>query len=106
MIALAIEDVADLRRWLISGAVVVLAHGAIAAAMLPWHEESEPDEPAAAIVVDFSPVPVAPASLETDIPPGPEQVMSDASPEKPVEIAKETVEPKPELKPEPIAPEP
>jgi protein TonB len=102
MRALAVEDGVDLRRWLISGAIVVLAHGAIAAAMLPWHEESAPDEPAAAIVVDFSPVPVAPATLETDIPPGPEQVMSDASPEKPVEIAKETVEPKPELKTEPL----
>jgi protein TonB len=102
MSALATEDGTDLRCWLISGAVVLLAHGAIAAAMLPWREESEPDEPAAAIVVEFAPVPVAPATLETEIPPGPEQVMSDATPDKPVEIVKETVEPKPEQKTEPL----
>ena len=101
MSARAAEDWVDLRRWLISGAIVLLAHGAIASAMLPWHEESEPDEPSAAIVVDFSPIPVAPATLETEIPPGPEQVMSDASPDKPVEL-KETTEPKPEQQTEPL----
>ncbi len=95
MSALAAEEALDLRRWLISGAIVLLAHGAIGTIMLPWHEASHPDEPAAAIVVDFSPIPVAPASVETEIPPGPEQVMSDASPEKPVEM-KETAESKPE----------
>jgi periplasmic protein TonB len=93
MSALAVEDGLDLRRWLISGAIVLLAHGAITAAMLPWHQESEPDEPAAAIVVEFAPVPVAPATLETEIPPGPEQVMSEAIPDKPVEIVKEETPP-------------
>ena len=42
MKALSAEDVADLRRWLISGAVVVLAHGAIAAGMVNWRDEIEP----------------------------------------------------------------
>jgi protein TonB len=96
MIALAAEDIADLRRWLISGAIVVLAHGAVAAAVA-W-QDSEPAEPAGAIVIEFAPVPVAPANQETDIPPGPEQIMSDASPDKPSEIVKEKVEQKPEQK--------
>jgi hypothetical protein len=42
MKALSAEDVADLRRWLISGAVIVLAHGAIAAGMVNWRDEIEP----------------------------------------------------------------
>jgi protein TonB len=96
MTALTAEDRLDLGRWAVSGAIVLLAHGAIAAALLPRQQDSDPDVPAAAIVVDFSPIPVAPASVETEIPPGPEQVMSDASPDKPVEM-RETTEPKPEL---------
>ena len=34
MIALAAEDLVDLRRWVISGAIVVLAHGALAAVVI------------------------------------------------------------------------
>ena len=99
MIALAAEDLADLRRWLISGAIVVLAHGALAAAVA-LRQENEPAEPAGAIVIEFAPVPVAPANQETDIPPGPEQIMSDASPERPTEVVKEKVEQIPEQKSE------
>ena len=87
--ALSAEDVTDLRRWVLSAAIVVLAHGAIAAGMVTWRENIEPAEPAAAIVVEFAPVPVAPATPPTDIAPGPEQVMSEASPERPVEHVEE-----------------
>ncbi len=89
MKALSAEDVAGLRRWLISGAVIVLAHGAIAAGMVNWRDEIEPGEPAAAIIIEFAPLPVAPAAPQLDIAPGPEQVMSDASPDKPVERVEE-----------------
>jgi periplasmic protein TonB len=102
MIILGAADIANLRRWTISAAVVVLAHGAFAAALVTWREESEPAEPAAAIVVEFAPVPVAPPNRELDIAPGPEQVMSEASPDKPVEPVKEKIEEKPELKTEPV----
>jgi len=112
MMALSAEDLADLRRWAICGAVIVFAHGAIAAGMVTWHESIEPAEPAAAIVIEFAPVPVAPATLQTEIPPGPEQVMSEASPNKPVESREEqkveekveskpVEEPPPEVKPAP-----
>lgn len=111
--ALGAEDFTDLRRWAISAAIVVLAHGAIAAGMVPWREEIEPAEPAAAIVVEFAPVPVAPAAPPTDIAPGPEQVMSEASPERPVEhvedeqkieeklVSNPVEEPPPEIQPAP-----
>ena len=39
MMALSADDVADLRRWFISGAIVVLAHGAIAATVVKWRDE-------------------------------------------------------------------
>jgi len=89
MMALSAEDLADLRRWAICGAIIVLAHGTIAASVVNWHETIESAEPAAAIVVEFAPVPVAPAAPQTDIAPGPEQVMSEASPERPVEQVEE-----------------
>jgi protein TonB len=100
MIALAPDDVADLRRWVISAVVVVLAHGAIAAGMVRWRDSIEPAEPAAAIVIDFAPVPVAPATQQTDIAPGPQQTMSEATPEQKAE-QKPVEEPPPELKPAP-----
>src|ERR671930_652317 len=89
MMALSADDVADLRRWLTSGAIVVLAHAAIAATVVNWREEIEAPEPAAAIVIDFAPVPVAPPTPPADIAPGPEQVMSEASPERPAERVEE-----------------
>jgi periplasmic protein TonB len=113
MMALSADDVADLRRWLISGAVVVLAYGAIAATVVNWRDEIEAAEPAAAIVIEFAPVPVAPPTPQADIAPGPEQVMSEASPERPVEQVEEkqkieekiasrpVEEPPPEIKPAP-----
>jgi protein TonB len=113
MMALSAEDFADLRRWAICGAIIVLAHGAIAASVVNWHETVEPAEPAAAIVIEFSPVPVAPAAPPTEIAPGPEQVMSEASRERPVEQVEEkqkieeklasrpVEEPPPEIKPAP-----
>jgi periplasmic protein TonB len=111
MMALSADDVADLRRWTISAAIVVLAHGAIAATVVNWRDEIEPAEPAAAIVIEFAPVPVAPPTPQTEIAPGPEQVMSEASPERPVEqieekqkteekVASRPVE-EPEIKPAP-----
>ena len=99
MIALSADNIADLRRWAICGAIVVIAHGALAAGMVKWREQIEPAEPAAAIVVEFAPVPVGPAVPQTDIPAGPEQVMSEASQQK--VAARPVEEPPPEIKPAP-----
>jgi len=113
MMSLSAEYLADLRRWLISGAIIVSAHGGIAAGMVNWRDEIVPAEPAAAIVIEFAPMPVAPTMPQTNIAPGPEQVMSDASPNKPVEsleekqkveekvVSRPVEEPPPEVKPAP-----
>ncbi|HKA80045.1 MAG TPA: energy transducer TonB [Xanthobacteraceae bacterium] len=95
MIALAPEDLADLRRWAVCAAVVVLAHGGIAAGMVTWHEDDGGAEPAAAIVIEMAPAPVM-SRTPKDIPPGPLQNASEASPNKPVETLedKEKVEAK------------
>jgi len=98
MIGFTADDLVDLRRWAICGAIVVLTHGGIAAAMVTWHDPDEAAEPAAAIVLEFVPVPVAPAMPQMEIPPGPEQVMSDASPNKPTESLEEKIEEKIEQK--------
>ena len=98
MIGFTAEDLVDLRRWAICGAIVVLTHGGIAAAMVGWGDPDEVAEPAAAIVIEFAPVPVAPAMPQMEIPPGPEQVVSDASPNKPTESLEEKIEEKIEQK--------
>ena len=102
MIGLVATERRDLRRWAMSAAVVALAHAGGAAAVVAWREQVDPAEPASAIVVEFAPLPVAPPNRESDIPPGPEQVMSDASPERPIDSIKEPVEEKPEQKTEPV----
>jgi protein TonB len=102
MIAGKTAEHAELRRWVLSAAVVIVAHAASAAAVVAWREPVDPAEPASAIVVEFAPLPVAPPNRESDIPPGPEQVMSDASPERPVASIKEPVEQRPEQKAEPV----
>jgi protein TonB len=97
---IAADDIADLRRWALSAAVVLSAHGAIAAAMVNWRATVAPAEPAAAIVVEFAPELVAPKTQETEIPPGPEQVMSEARIEQKPEPTP-TEETPPEVKPAP-----
>jgi len=98
VIALAAEDIADLRRWLISAAAVVLAHGGIAAAMVTSRDPIEPADPSGAIVIEFAPEVVAPTAQEAKVAPGPERVQSDAVPEKPIEKVEEKPEEKIEAK--------
>jgi protein TonB len=73
--AVAAEPSSDLPRWLVAGTVVVLAHGALAAALLQWREPVEPVEVVGAIVVELAPEFIA----------APEQVQSEAVPEKKIE---------------------
>jgi len=95
MIALAPEDLADLRRWAVCAAVVVLAHGGIAAGMVTWHEDDGGAEPAAALVIAMAPVPVT-SRTPKDIAPGPPRDPSVVSSSKPAETLddKERVEAK------------
>jgi len=86
---LAADDIADLRRWAICGAVIVLAHGGLAAGIVNWGEPIEGTGAAAGIVIEFAPLPIAPATLRADVRPGPEQDTVDAPAVKPVESLEE-----------------
>jgi protein TonB len=82
-------------RWLASGLIVVGAHGGVAVAMLHWDPPSEPDDPAAAMVIELAPMPTAAASLPPEeLPPGPEQVQADASVSRPADQREEQPEKK------------
>ena len=89
MIRFSAEDIADLRRWAISGAIVVFAYGGIAAAMATWHEPAEGTGAAAGIVIEFAPVPVAPATVQSEVAPGPEQDVTDSTPSNAVKSPEE-----------------
>jgi protein TonB len=95
------EQRADLVRWLSCGTIVVAAHLGLAAAIVQWTDPIEAAEPSAAIVVALAPLPVAPTPLTEDIPPGPDQVQAEATPDKPVELAKQETPPE-QLKAEPF----
>ena len=60
MTVLTSEDRGDLLRWIFSGALVLAAHGGLAAAMAQWSDPLEPAESASAIVIELAPLPVAP----------------------------------------------
>jgi hypothetical protein len=47
--------------------------------MVRWRDTIDQAEPAAALVIDFAPIPVGPAMQQTEVPPGPEQTMSEAT---------------------------
>ena len=86
------ENRNELLRWAVCGAFVVCMHGAVAAAMIHWHADDDLALPTAALVIDLSPFPVSPPESNTELPPGPEQVEAEASPQVPVEEVKEQVE--------------
>jgi protein TonB len=92
MIALKPDDLADLRRWAISGAVVVAAYGGAATAVVNWHDPVFEAEPSGAIVLELAPVAAGPELPREDIQPGPPMEMSEASPAKPIDGPEETQE--------------
>jgi len=85
------ESRSELLRWALSGLAVVLLHGAVAAAIINWGDE-DVAEPTAALVIDLAPFPLSPPENATDLPPGPQQVEAEASPQTPVTEIKEDVE--------------
>jgi periplasmic protein TonB len=81
----------ELPRWILSGLMVVLAHGALAAAFVHWRTVDDDANPTAALVVNLAPMPMSPTDTPLAVPPGPEQVQAEASP-KPVEKVEEKPE--------------
>jgi periplasmic protein TonB len=90
------DDRRECLRWAACGAIAVLLHGAVAAAVIQWSNVDDAAEPSAALVIDLAPFPVAPPENMTELPPGPEQVEAEASPQTPVKEVKEQVEERPE----------
>jgi hypothetical protein len=71
--SLAVDNRRELQRWLICGAVVVMAHVGLAAALANWHDlVHQGDETGVAMVIDLEPLPVdiAVASVSTCSDPG------------------------------------
>jgi len=96
MIGIVDEDRTGWRRWLLSGIIVVMAHGSLAAAILHWNDSDE-DDPASAMVMDLAPFLSAPATPPTELPPGPVQFQAEATPEQKVEKVEERPEEKVEV---------
>ncbi len=89
MSTLTAHDRRELIRWLVCGAVVLLAHAGIAAALLEWREPIEEGEVGTdAIVVEFQP----------------ERIQTDPTPE-PVEKVEEKQEPLPQQQSEAMLPQ-
>lgn len=87
----------DLTRWMLSGAVVLLAHAGAAAALINWPVQHE-GEPTAALVIELAAIPAAPETPQTEAPPDP--IIQEMAPEPPPpeEVA--------ELRPEEPPPDP
>jgi protein TonB len=98
MITLAPEDRADLLRWLVSGAIILFAHGAIAASLLLRAPPPEESSQGAAIVVELAELPVAPSDVTPTEPETPKEQPEEKLEEKieaPSDVAM-LPEPKPE----------
>jgi len=101
MTTLAQDSRSDLLRWIFSAALVLCAHGGLAAAMVQWTDPEEAADIGGAIVIELAPMPVAPMEIPNDMLPGPEQVEAEIPPEQPVEKLEEKVEEKIEPQPDP-----
>lgn len=99
MIALTPEDRADLLRWVVSGAIILCAHGAIAASLLLAAPSPDESAQGAAIVIELADVPVAPSDVTPIVPETPKEQPEEKIEEKieaPSDVAM-LPEPKPEV---------
>jgi protein TonB len=96
-------DTGDLRRWVLSAAVVIALHAALVATLTTWHERIAGDEGTEAIVVDLAPYTGPPTESRNDLAPGPEQQQSTAPPEQPPKTEERPQEKADELPPVPNA---
>jgi protein TonB len=95
------------RRWIGAAFLVVTLHvGGAAAALWQWPVEDESEEPEGAMMLELSPMPIAPAEERQDLAPGPQS--EDSVPVPPTEEVKE-VQPDeilPPVEEAPLAPNP
>jgi protein TonB len=89
-------DSYDLRRWVLSAAVVIALHTALIVTLTTWHEHLPGDEGTEAIIVDLAPVMAPPTDSRNDLAPGPEQQQSKAIQDvQPEQTPQEKIEPPP-----------
>ncbi len=81
--------------WSLCGVIVLATHGAIAAWLVMASATDDSDSTAGAVVIELAPMLAAPANDQVDLPPGPDQVQSEAA----VAVQAEKIEEKTE-KPE------
>jgi periplasmic protein TonB len=90
------SKVTDAVRWAFCFALVVCFHVAGAAALLArWSNDADMVANAPVITVDLAPLPVAPQTQPTELPPGPEQTEAKSEPEPQPQKPVETEEIKP-----------
>jgi periplasmic protein TonB len=99
MIALASEERADLFRWVMSGAIILCAYGAIATSLLLAAPPADESSQGAAIVIELAETPVAASDLTPTTPETPREQPEEKVEEKieaPSDIAM-LPEPKPQV---------
>ena len=82
----------ELTLWAVSAAIVIAAHGGIAAALAAWTETSDPSGSTTAILVELAPLAPEAAAQQANLPIAPPQ--------------EEQTEPEPTPEPEKTEPEP
>ena len=92
MTAFAITNQPNLRHWTISAGIVVLVHGAIAAAVLSWRNATAPMGRPGPVVIELAPMPAAPPADQATVPPATAPVPSVAQPNQPLERVEENKE--------------
>ena len=92
----------DAVRWGACFALALGIHvGGAAALLARWSDDADSVANAPVIMIELAPVPVAPETKQTELPPGPQQSQAQPEPEPPKPIEK-TVELPPEPQAEPL----
>jgi protein TonB len=98
------EITRDVARWLISGALVLSAHGAAVHALSTRSDLLGEHTEAVTVFLDLAPVPAAPVAEETAMPIGPPQPTQDGNDQEEIKDKRETAkleEPVPDVPPPP-----
>ncbi|MBI3701668.1 MAG: energy transducer TonB [Afipia sp.] len=86
------NDRQDALRWGLSGAIVLVAHISVAAAIVGWSDSDDSTDPVGAMVVELAPTMAAPSNAPSDVAPGPEQQQAEATPEQIAKPTEKTVD--------------
>lgn len=86
-------------RWLIAGVVILALHAGAVYLSLHWPHAADSQPPAAAMMIDLAPLPVAPPSETEDVAPGPQMVQAPDPMDTPEELEEATPPPEPIVEP-------